>query len=90
MKYNKKILFRKRGVNMRNYQCTKCGVVVQKSQRPMINGCPSAAAHNWQDLGDVGSEQYQCRKCGCVVNSKSRPTTINGCPSAAAHNWNKL
>ena len=74
---------------MRNYQCRKCSVLVQKDSTPSTLGCPSGGSHNWDNLGQVGSNNYQCRKCSTLVKSNSTPSTL-GCPSSGSHNWTKL
>jgi predicted Zn-ribbon and HTH transcriptional regulator len=74
---------------MKNYQCKKCGTVVQGNSIPSSSGCPEASSHSWTNLGDVGDKNYQCKKCGTVVQGNSIPSS-SGCPKASSHSWTKL
>lgn len=74
---------------MKNYQCKKCGVLIQSERTPSVSGCPKATFHQWVDLGEVGTDTYQCKKCGLVVHSKKTPS-VSGCTAATFHQWTKL
>ncbi len=74
---------------MKNYQCNKCGTLINSQSRPAVFGCPSGGHHQWTDLGESGNIPYQCSKCGTLINSHSRPAVF-GCPSGGHHQWNKL
>ena len=74
---------------MKNYQCRKCGTLIQSDRRPHLNGCPSGGLHEWVDLGECGATPYQCRKCGTLIQNDKRPY-LNGCPSGGLHEWIKL
>ena len=84
-----RFLRKQRNKQMKNYQCRKCGLVVQKESTPGQQGCQNAPYHSWVTLGDVGPVTYQCRKCGITVESKGQPGT-QGCQSASYHSWAKL
>ena len=72
---------------MKNYQCKKCGVVVQSKNSPPMSGCPEGS-HSWSNLSDVGDKKYQCKKCGTLVKAKMQPST-SACPKGS-HSWSKL
>lgn len=74
---------------MRNYQCKKCGTLINSKSSPRTMGCPAGGYHQWTDLGECGDTPYQCRKCGLLINSESSPRTM-GCPDGGYHQWNKL
>ena len=74
---------------MNNWQCTYCGIVVQKDGRPNVTGCTKSSSHTWKDLGKVGSTPYQCKYCGIMVYSEARPNVDGKC-SSSSHTWNKL
>lgn len=74
---------------MKNYQCRKCGLVVQKETTPSAAGCQVASLHSWNSLGDVGPDTYHCKKCGTLIKSKGRPCA-GGCPDGNNHNWLKI
>ncbi|MCQ2307416.1 MAG: hypothetical protein MJ000_07625 [Bacteroidales bacterium] len=74
---------------MKNYQCKKCGTLIQSEKTPSSFNCPKGGMHQWQDLGEVGTDTYQCKKCGLIVNSKKTPSSF-GCTSGGMHQWNKL
>ena len=71
---------------MKNYQCTKCGTLLQSDRRPSSFDCRAGGMHNWQDLGDVGAENFQCEKCGLHVESHRRPSSF-GCTKGGMHQW---
>jgi len=73
---------------LRNYQCNKCGTVIQANATPNTSGCPKGS-HHWSNLGEVGDKNYQCKKCGTVVKANATPNT-SGCPSSSSHSWSKL
>jgi len=35
---------------MKNYQCKKCGTLVQANGQPVSNGCPQGGFHQWTKL----------------------------------------
>ncbi|MDR0605101.1 MAG: hypothetical protein LBG80_12435 [Bacteroidales bacterium] len=74
---------------MKNYQCKKCGTLLQNERTPSSLNCPSGGLHQWNDLGEIGTDAYQCRKCALLVKSKRRPSSFN-CTSGGLHQWNKL
>lgn len=74
---------------LKNYQCTKCGALMQSNSKPSTLGCPSGGSHQWNELGEVGTENYQCTKCKTHVISRQKPNTL-GCPSGSSHKWNDL
>jgi len=74
---------------MKNYQCKKCGTLIQANSCPSISGCPAGSTHSWVILGDVGSKNFQCKKCGTLVKADSCPS-ISGCPKGSTHSWTKL
>ena len=74
---------------MNNYQCKKCGTLVQANSTPSTSGCPKGGSHSWTNLGKVGDKTYQCKKCGTLVKADSTPST-SGCPSGSSHSWNRL
>jgi predicted nucleic acid-binding Zn-ribbon protein len=74
---------------MKNYQCKKCGTLIQANSSPTNSGCPSGSTHSWTNLGDVGDKNYQCSKCGTLVKASSSPSS-SGCPKASFHSWTKL
>jgi DNA-directed RNA polymerase subunit RPC12/RpoP len=74
---------------MKNYMCSKCGVLVQKTSMPGATTCPSGGNHRWSSLGEVGDKSYQCKKCGVLVKSKSMPGAT-ACPSGGYHQWGRL
>ena len=74
---------------LHNWNCKKCGTVLQSGDRPSIQGCPAGSLHNWFDLGKTGNDTYQCRNCGITVKSEKYPVS-QGCPKASVHQWNKL
>ena len=74
---------------MKNFQCSKCGTLLNSNSTPRTDKCPSGGLHDWRKLGDVGNTPYQCRKCGTLVKSNSIPRT-DKCPSGGLHDWRKL
>lgn len=74
---------------LRNYQCDKCGTVVQDNSTPNTSGCPKGSSHHWSNLGEVGDKNYQCKKCKILVKANATPNT-SGCPSGSSHSWSKL
>jgi predicted nucleic acid-binding Zn-ribbon protein len=74
---------------MKNFQCKKCGTLVQLGNQPNSSGCPEGSLHQWQNLGDTGEKTYQCRKCGTVVHSGGQPNS-SGCPKGSLHQWTKM
>jgi predicted nucleic acid-binding Zn-ribbon protein len=74
---------------MKNYQCKKCGTVIQSNSSPSSSGCPSGGLHSWTNLGDTGDKNYQCKKCGTLLHSNNTPSS-SGCPSDGLHSWTKL
>jgi rubrerythrin len=74
---------------MKNYQCKKCGTIIQGKNIPSSLGCPKGSIHSWTNLGDLGDKNYQCKKCGTLVKSKNIPSSL-GCPSGSMHSWTKL
>ena len=74
---------------MKNYQCRKCGTLIQSDRMPRSIGCPSGGTHDWVDLGEYGTTPYQCRKCGTLIQSDRMPRSI-GCPSGGTHDWTRL
>ena len=84
---------------MKNWQCGKCHEVIQSMNRPMSGKCPatihgnSSSGHNWEDMGETGSETYQCDICGLLLKSNRPysgkcPETIRG-NSSSGHRWRK-
>lgn len=73
----------------KNYQCTKCGTLIQSDSKPSSLNCRSGGTHQWQDLGAVGTENYQCTKCRIHVESQQKPHTIS-CTSGGTHQWQDL
>ena len=74
---------------MKNYQCNKCGIVVQTNDMPSSHGCPTGSFHSWTSLGAVGGKNYQCRECGTVVQTNDMPSS-HGCPMGSFHSWTSL
>lgn len=75
---------------MKNWQCSKCGVVIQAECRPAPLECQRGGSHAWEDLGNVGSDNYQCAKCGMLIKSESKPVPLY-CPQKNhTHDWRKL
>ena len=74
---------------LKNYQCTKCGTLMQSTSRPSTLGCRSGGSHQWNELGPIGNENYQCIKCKLHVESHQRPSTL-GCTAGGSHQWNDL
>lgn len=74
---------------MKNFQCKKCGTLVQSNSTPTSSGCPSGGFHSWVNLGETGSKNFQCKKCGTLVRSNNTPPS-SGCPSENFHSWVKL
>ena len=74
---------------MKNYQCRKCGTLINSESYPKSYGCPSGGTHSWNDLGESGDIPYQCRKCGMLIYAKSYPKSYD-CLSGGTHSWNKL
>lgn len=74
---------------MKNYQCTKCGLLIQSEKTPSPFNCRAGGMHHWQDLGEVGPDTYQCKKCGLVVQSKKTPSPFN-CAAGGMHQWSKI
>ncbi len=76
-------------LTMYNYQCSKCGTVIQAESTPNSSHCPKSSSHNWYKLGEVGDKNYQCGKCGTTIKSVYTPSS-SGCPNSSSHSWNKL
>jgi predicted Zn-ribbon and HTH transcriptional regulator len=74
---------------MKNYQCNKCGTVIQANSLPNVSGCPKSSSHNWHNLGETGDKNYQCKKCETTVKANSLPN-VSGCPNSSSHSWSKL
>jgi rubredoxin len=74
---------------MKNYQCKKCGTLLQANSPPSSSGCPKSSLHQWTNLGDTGDKNYQCKKCGTLLQANSPPPS-SGCPQASLHQWIKL
>jgi len=74
---------------MRNYQCRKCGTVIQANTPPNSSGCPKGSLHQWTNLGVSGNKNYQCKKCGTVIKADATPNS-SGCPQGSLHQWIKL
>ena len=74
---------------LKNYQCKKCGTLIQSDRYPSVLGCPSGGSHQWYELGAVGFENYQCSKCGTHVENQKSPSVL-GCPSGGSHQWYDL
>jgi DNA-directed RNA polymerase subunit RPC12/RpoP len=74
---------------MDNYQCSKCGTLVQSSKNPSAHGCPKGSMHQWTRIGSVGDTNYQCKKCSTLVRMDKAPSA-HGCPSGSMHQWTKL
>lgn len=74
---------------MKNYQCNKCGTIIQSDSTPSSSGCPKSSSHSWHNLGKTGDENYQCKKCGTVVKSNTTPSS-SGCSNSSSHSWSKL
>jgi len=74
---------------MENYQCFNCRIVVPANRAPGSGGCPSSkGAHNWLNMGRVGSSTYQCMKCGETLQNVRTPPT-GGCLQGG-HHWKEL
>lgn len=78
-----------RGAGLKNYQCKKCGITMRAEQAPSALGCRVDGAHQWQDLGAVGTMNYHCMKCRVNVESRYEPSA-KSCPNGGDHQWNKL
>jgi rubredoxin len=74
---------------MKNYQCKKCGTLLQSERTPSMSGCQKGSSHNWHNVGEAGTDTYQCKKCDLMLKSKNVPSTP-GCISGTFHQWNKL
>lgn len=74
---------------LKNYQCTKCGTLMQSASKPSSLGCRAGGSHHWNELGAVGTENYQCTKCKLHVESHDKPSSI-GCTEEGSHHWNDL
>ena len=74
---------------MKNYQCRKCGQVLQSDGAPNSGTCPEGGSHSWEDLGKVGGKNYQCRKCNETLKSESSPNS-GTCPNGGSHSWSQL
>jgi DNA-directed RNA polymerase subunit RPC12/RpoP len=74
---------------MKNYQCRKCGEIIQNSSQPKPINCPKEGLHQWGDLGNVGNDNYECRKCNAHVMSERQPASLN-CTKSGLHQWTKL
>lgn len=74
---------------VRNWNCKKCGTVIQAADKPSSMGCPAGSFHTWYDLGETGQTTYQCQNCAIQVKSSRQPASI-GCPEADFHRWRKL
>lgn len=74
---------------MKNYQCKKCGTLIQSEKTPSSFNCLRGGMHQWQDLGELGPVTYQCKKCGITINNKKTPSSF-GCTAGGMHQWNKL
>ena len=59
---------------MKNYQCKKCGTLLQGNSQPSASGCPAGSFHQWTDLGQTGDKNYQCKKCGTLVHAGNQPS----------------
>jgi len=74
---------------MLNFQCKKCGTLIQSEKIPLSFNCPSGGSHQWTNLGKVGNYNFQCKKCGTLIQSEKIPLSFN-CPSGDSHQWTKL
>jgi phage FluMu protein Com len=72
-----------------NYQCRKCGKVLQSERSPNFGTCQDGSSHRWDDLGKVGNTNYQCRKCGKVLQSERSPS-FGTCQDGSSHRWDDL
>lgn len=43
-------IFEKISATMSNYQCKKCGTLVQQERTPNSSGCPKGGSHQWYKL----------------------------------------
>lgn len=73
----------------KNYQCKRCGTLIQNERAPTTLNCPSGGFHQWTDLGETGLVNYQCSRCAVLVKAKKQPMTLN-CPEGGFHKWSKL
>ncbi len=73
----------------KQYQCTKCGLLVGTTAQPGAGVCIQGGSHAWNDLGKLGENQYLCKYCKTYVSLKSRPDK-KGCPYAGKHEWCNL
>jgi DNA-directed RNA polymerase subunit RPC12/RpoP len=74
---------------MTNYQCKKCGILLQSDKQPSGGNCPSGGPHSWTNLGKTGQTNYQCKKCGILLQSDKQPSG-GYCRSGGPHSWTKL
>jgi rubredoxin len=80
-------------VSMNNFQCSKCGMLLQSEKAPNAFGCSAGGSgrHDWKDLGEVGSLNYQCTRCGLLVKSAKEPRNAVTCKvTGRGHQWRKL
>ena len=76
-------------IQFKNYQCIKCGRLVQNTKKPSAFDCSEGGHHSWFDLGEVGDTNYECVRCRLLLKSKKTPSVFD-CTEGGRHNWSKL
>lgn len=76
-------------LNMKIYQCKRCGCITKSKLTPSSKGCNDSKLHSWIYIGNSGYRQYLCQSCGTVVETSFMPFSTE-CLQGGLHKWVRI